>query len=119
MDNGIQSSYRYFTECHCPQAVMEKQPCVYILASRRNGTLYIGVTSDLVKRAWEHKNDVVEGFTKKYGVHKLVWFELHETMESAIHGEKKLKEWKRTWKLKLIEGSNPDWRDLYDDIAVG
>jgi putative endonuclease len=96
---------------------MEKKPCVYILASKRNGTLYIGVTSNLAKRVWEHKNDVVEGFTKEYGVHTLVWFELHETMESAIQGEKTLKEWKRKWKLDLIESNNPDWRDLYNDIA--
>ena len=93
-----------------------KDPCVYILASRRNGTLYAGVTSDLVKRIWEHKSDLVDGFTKRYGVHVLVWFEVHETMVSAIAKEKAIKEWKRTWKLKLIEGSNPDWRDLYPDL---
>ena len=95
---------------------MSKIPCVYILASRRNGTLYAGVTSDLVKRIWEHKSDLVDGFTKRYGVHVLVWFEVHETMVSAIAKEKAIKEWKRTWKLKLIEGSNPDWRDLYPDL---
>ena len=93
-----------------------KQPCVYVLASARYGTLYIGVTSDLVKRTWEHKNDVVEGFTKKYGVHDLVWFEQHETMESAILREKALEAWKRGWKLNLIESMNPEWRDLYADI---
>ena len=92
------------------------QPCVYILASRRNGTLYVGVTSNLVKRIWEHKNNVVQGFTQKYGVHMLVWFELHETMESAIRREKAIKEWKRDWKLKLIEQQNPAWRDLYSEI---
>ena len=96
---------------------MEKQPCVYILASDRNGTLYVGVTSDLPKRIWEHKNDVVEGFTKKHGVHSLVWFKPHETMEFAIAAEKKIKKWKRKWKLDLIEAENPDWRDLYDDIV--
>ena len=96
---------------------MGKKPCVYILVIKRNGTLYIGVTSDLVKRVWEHKNDVVEGFTKKYGVHKLVWFEPHETMDSAIQGEKTLKGWRRKWKLELIEGKNPDWRDIYDYIT--
>jgi putative endonuclease len=95
---------------------MFKQPAVYILASARNGTLYIGVTSDLVKRIWEHKNDLVEGFTKQYKVHNLVWFELLENMSSAIEREKNIKEWKRAWKLSLIEKSNPDWRDLYDDI---
>ena len=87
-----------------------------MLASKRNGTLYIGVTSDLVKRVWEHKNNIVEGFTKRYGVHQLVWYEFHETMESAIIREKRLKDWKRKWKLALIEGGNPDWRDLYDKL---
>ena len=90
-----------------------KQPAVYILASKRNGTLYIGVTSDLVKRIWEHKNNIVEGFTKRYCVHQLVWYELHESMESAIVREKRLKEWKRKWKLELIESTNPNWHDLY------
>ncbi|HRT27770.1 MAG TPA: GIY-YIG nuclease family protein [Syntrophales bacterium] len=96
---------------------MNKQPAVYILASKRNGTLYIGVTSDLLKRIWEHRNDMVEGFTRRYGVHRLVWYEVHESMESAIEREKRLKEWKRKWKLELIERSNPDWRDLYDMIV--
>ena len=95
---------------------MSKQPAVYILASKRNGTLYIGVTSNLVKRIWEHKNNFVEGFTEKYGVHQLVWYELHATMESAIGREKRLKDWKRSWKLKLIEDINPEWRDLYETI---
>ena len=94
-----------------------KQPCVYILASKRNGTLYVGVTSDLIKRVWEHKQDFVEGFTKKYGVHSLAWYELHVDMLSAIAREKALKEWKRAWKLTLIEKNNPLWRDLYDDLA--
>ena len=96
---------------------MPKQPCVYILASCRNGTLYVGVTSDLVKRIWEHKNDVVKGFTERYRVHTLVWFEQHDTMESAIAREKAIKEWKRRWKLELIERQNPEWRDLYAEIA--
>jgi len=90
---------------------------VYIVASKRNGTLYIGVTSDLVKRIWEHKNNLVEGFTKRYGVHNLVWYELHESMQSAIDREKKLKEWRRAWKLELIEKSNPDWEDLYGTLV--
>ena len=94
-----------------------KQPCVYILASRKNGTLYIGVTSDLVQRIWQHKNDQVDGFSKKYGVHSLVWFELHATMESAISREKAIKEWQRAWKIELIESTNPHWRDLYDEIV--
>ena len=93
---------------------MRRQPAVYILASKRNGTLYIGVTSDLAKRVWQHKNDVVDGFTKRYSVHQLVWYELHETMESAIEREKTLKNWKRVWKLELIENSNPIWQDLYE-----
>lgn len=93
------------------------QPAVYILASERNGTLYIGVTSDLVKRVWAHKNNLVEGFTKRYNVHHLVWYELHESMNSSIEREKKMKEWKRAWKIKLIEENNPNWNDLYDSIA--
>ncbi len=96
---------------------MNKQPAVYILASKRDGTLYIGVTSDLVKRVWEHKNDVVEGFTKKYGVHDLVYFEMHGDMESAITREKQLKKWNRAWKIELIGKNNPTWRDLWSDIA--
>jgi putative endonuclease len=92
---------------------VSKQPAVYILASKRNGTLYIGVTSDLIKRTWEHKNNLVEGFTKRYGVHQLVWYELHESMESAILREKRLKEWKRKWKQELIEITNPHWQDLF------
>ena len=94
-----------------------KQPCVYILASRRNGTLYIGVTSNLLQRVWQHKNDFVDGFTKRYGVHTLVWYKSHETMGSAIMREKAIKEWNRAWKLKEIEKANPRWRDLYDDLA--
>jgi len=96
---------------------MSKQPCVYLLASGRNGTLYVGVTSNLVKRVWEHKNHVVEGFTKKYQVDCLVWYEVHQTMESAIQREKAIKEWQRAWKLKLIEEYNPDWKDLYDAVC--
>jgi putative endonuclease len=95
---------------------MERQPCVYMMASQRNGTLYIGVTSNLIKRIWEHKTNVVEGFTKKYGVHTLVWYGIHETMDSAIQKEKTLKKWRREWKIELIESSNPDWHDLYETI---
>ena len=94
-----------------------KQPCVSILASKRNGTLYVGVTSDLVQRVWQHKNDFVEGFTRRYAVHTLVWVEAHESMESAIAREKAIKKWKRVWKLELIEKGNPIWRDLYDEIV--
>ncbi|HEX5392908.1 MAG TPA: GIY-YIG nuclease family protein [Rhodocyclaceae bacterium] len=93
-----------------------KQPCVYILSSCKNGTLYVGVTSDLVQRVWQHKNDLAEGFTKKYGVHTLVWYEQHEIMESAIAREKAIKEWKRAWKLELIERNNPQWVDLYEGV---
>ena len=96
---------------------MDKQPAVYILASKRNGALYTGVTSDLAKRVWEHKIDLVEGFTKRYRIHSLVWYELHENMESAIVREKRIKEWKREWKLQLIESVNPDWQDLYHSIV--
>jgi len=96
---------------------MGKQPAVYLLASKRNGTLYIGVTSDLTKRVWEHKSDLVEGFTKRYRLHRLVWYETHETMESAIKREKAIKEWKRDWKLELIERTNPEWDDLYHTIV--
>ena len=93
-----------------------KQPCVYLLASRRNGTLYVGVTSNLIKRVWEHKNHVVAGFTDKYRVDRLVWYEPHPTMESAIRREKAIKEWKRAWKLALIEKINPGWDDLYEGL---
>jgi putative endonuclease len=96
---------------------MTKQPAVYILANKRNGTLYIGVTSNLVKRIWEHKNNLAEGFTKKYKIHRLVWYELHDTMESAITREKRLKDWKRKWKLALIEKDNPEWQDQYQSIS--
>jgi putative endonuclease len=90
---------------------------VYILASKRNGTLYVGVTNDLVRRVWEHKNDFVEGFTKKYGVHLLVYFEQAASPDAAIEREKQLKKWNRSWKLELIEKENPEWRDLYADIV--
>ena len=95
-----------------------KNPCVYILASRRNGTLYVGVTSDLVGRVWQHKHDCVPGFSERHGVHHLVWFEMHATMESAIDREKAIKKWNRAWKLRLIEAGNPEWRDLYAEIVV-
>ena len=96
---------------------MSKQPAVYILANRRNGTLYIGVTSNLQKCAWEHKNDFAQGFTKRYGVQRLVYFELYEDMMSAIRREKQMKKWNRAWKLELIEKQNPAWRDLWEEIV--
>ena len=92
------------------------QPAVYILASERNGTLYIGVTSNLVQRIWQHKNDVVEGFTEKYGVHSLVYFELLDDMPNAITREKQMKKWNRAWKLSLIEKQNPTWQDLWPTL---
>jgi putative endonuclease len=94
-----------------------KQPAVYILASGRNGTLYAGVTSDLVGRTWQHKEHVVEGFTRNYDVTMLVWYELHGTMESAITREKQIMAWKRNWKIRMIEEMNPYWIDLWADIA--
>jgi putative endonuclease len=98
---------------------MHKQPAVYVLASKRNGTLYIGVTGDLPKRVWEHKNDLVDGFTKRYSVHDLVYYELHKNMVDAIQREKQIKKWNRGWKLELIEKKNPLWNDLWDEIAEG
>ena len=89
---------------------------VYILASKRNGTLYVGVTNDLANRTWQHKNDVIEGFTKRYGVHRLVWFEEHGDVHEAIAREKQIKGWNRDWKIRLIEKQNPEWTDLYSQI---
>lgn len=95
-----------------------KQPTVYILASQRNGTLYIGVTSNLVQRVYQHREILADGFSKQYGVKMLVWFEQHDTMESAIAREKAMKKWHRQWKINLIETHNPEWRDLWDDIIA-
>jgi len=89
---------------------------IYILASKKNGTLYTGITSDLIKRIYEHKNDLVEGFTHKYTVHNLVYFEVTESIESAIMREKQLKKWNRDWKIRLIEKNNPAWNDLYPEL---
>lgn len=93
------------------------QSYVYMMASERNGTLYIGVTSNLLQRVWQHKNNVVEGFTQKYQVHLLVWYETHNDIESAIGREKALKKWNRIWKLRLIEQFNPEWQDLYYQLT--
>ena len=93
-----------------------KSPCVYILASKPYGTLYIGVTSDLRKRIWQHKNNLANGFSHKYEVHRLVWFELYESMYTAVEREKNLKNWKRDWKINLIEQQNPHWNDLYPGL---
>ena len=93
-----------------------KQPAVYLLASHRNGTLYVGVTSDLVRRIWQHRTHAAEGFTDKYGVTQLMWYEQHDTMESAIRREKSIKKWNRAWKINLIEKANPQWQDLWPEI---
>ena len=92
------------------------QPAVYILASERNGTLYTGVSSDLVKRIWQHKNHQAVGFTTRYNIHLLVYFELHADMLAAITREKQIKKWNRAWKIRLIESLNPEWRDLWNEI---
>ncbi len=97
---------------------MDKSSYVYILASGPYGALYIGVTSNLVKRVWEHRESVVNGFSKQYGVKQLVWFEVHSEIVQAITREKQIKKWNRNWKVNLIQASNPDWRDLYDEIAI-
>ena len=94
-----------------------REPCVYILASKANGTLCVGVTSNLIERVWQHKKDVLERFTKLYSVHSLVWYEQHGTMEGAINREKAIKKWKRAWKVRLIEKSNPQWADLYAGLV--
>jgi len=97
--------------------IMGTTPCVYILASQKNGTLYVGVTRNLVKRCWEHKENLVEGFTKRYDIHDLVFYKLHETMMDAIQREKQIKKWRRAWKLSLIEEQNPNWCDLWSEIV--
>ena len=95
----------------------EKRPCVDILASKRNGTLYVGVTRDIARRAWQHRSNAVGGFVRDYGVHRLVVVEFHETMADAILREKRIKKWRRTWKLELIERHNRQWRDLYEELG--
>ena len=95
---------------------MDKQPATYILASRRNGTLYIGVTSDLISRVFQHREHVVMGFTSKYNVTRLVWYELHGTMDEAILREKRIKKWNREWKARLVEERNPYWNDLWVEL---
>lgn len=90
---------------------------VYILCNKKNGTLYAGVTSNLIKRVYEHKNNMADGFTKKYDVHRLAWYEVHESAESAITRERQIKKWERSWKIELIQGQNPEWKDLYEDIC--
>ena len=97
--------------------MVERHPAVYLLASARNGTLYVGVTSDLRQRVWQHRNDLVDGFSKRYGVHRLVYFEQHVDMHEAILREKQIKKWNRAWKVQLIERANPDWNDLWEQIV--
>jgi putative endonuclease len=97
---------------------MKKNFYVYILASRRRGTLYVGVTSDLIKRVYEHKSGLVDGFTRQYRVHRLVYYEIAENAEVALTRERQIKKWNRVWKLKLIEERNPEWKDLYDSLSI-
>ena len=94
-----------------------QQYYVYILASKKNGTIYVGVTGDLIKRIYGHKQNLIDGFTKKYDVHDLVYYEVHKEIEEAITREKQIKKWNRKWKLRLIEENNPTWMDLYDEVA--
>ena len=96
---------------------MDTESFVYILASTRNGTLYVGSTHDLIRRVWEHKIDAVEGFTARYSVHLLVYFEIHQNYATALARERQMKKWKRAWKISLIESNNPGWRDLYPEIT--
>ncbi len=95
---------------------MERNPCVYIISNKPHGTLYIGVTSNLSGRIWQHKNKVCKGFTEKYNLQYLVWYEVHNDMQSAISREKQLKNWRRDWKLELVNQFNPEWKDLYKEI---
>ena len=97
--------------------MVEKRPCVYILASQRNGTLYVGVTSDLARRVWQHRSNAVGSFVRDYSVYRLVFAEFHERMADAILREKRIKKWRRAWKLELIERDNPQWRDLYNELV--
>jgi len=94
-----------------------KRPCVYILTNKRNGTLYVGVTSDIARRVWEHASGTIDGFTKRYSIHSLVYAEFHETMPDAILREKRIKKWRGAWKIELIERGNPQWRDLNDEVG--
>jgi putative endonuclease len=98
--------------------MIARRPCVYIPASRRNGTLYIGVTADLSRRVWQHRSGAVGGFVRDYGVYRLVFAEFDDTMAEAILREKRLKKWRRAWKIELIESQNPQWRDSYDELTA-
>jgi putative endonuclease len=112
---------QYHGSIHVPRIFKEEEmdcesPCVYLLASKPHGVLYIGVTSDLKYRIWQHKQKLVDGFSKKYNADRLVWYEQHVDIYTAITREKQIKKWNRDWKIELIESSNPDWTDLYLDI---
>ncbi|MCL6739908.1 GIY-YIG nuclease family protein [Sphingomonas sp. RB56-2] len=96
---------------------MERQPCVYLLARASHSTFYTGVTSDLIGRIWQHRTEATKGFTARYGIKRLVWFEVHKTMESAILREKQIKRWRRQWKYDLVNADNPTWRDLAEDFG--
>jgi putative endonuclease len=98
--------------------VSELRAYVYVLCNRPYGTLYVGVTSDLAKRVWQHKEHLVAGFTARHGIARLVWYECHESIEEAITREKQIKEWHRDWKVNLVQTMNPDWRDLYDELTA-
>ena len=108
------SNMSFLAKTRNPGVTIMKTYYVYILASKRNGTLYIGVTNDLIKRVYEHKNNLIEGFTNKYKVHRLVYYETTSEITSALHREKQLKKWKRAWKIELIEKNNPQWKNLYE-----
>jgi putative endonuclease len=113
----IIDSHHRLIDLEWDDTAMDQSSYVYILASEPYGILYIGVTSNLLKRVWQHREGVVEGFTKQYGVKQLVWYEIHTEIVQAITREKQIKRWSRNWKVNLIQESNPDWRDLYDEIA--
>lgn len=97
---------------------MARPGYLYLMASGRNGTLYLGVTSDLLARVWQHRNEVVESFTKKYGCHRLVWYDAFAGIQQARHRELQMKKWKRAWKVELIERDNPQWLDLFDRLSL-
>ncbi len=115
-DDEWERRYRIRQPIGLEDEAVEKFPAVYIMASKKNGTLYTGVTSDLVGRVWEHKNNVFKGFSRRHNIKLLAWYEFHQTMPDAIEREKNIKEWKRLWKVKLIDEFNPQWNDLYEHL---
>ena len=114
---SLHSEFRISCSCHCERLGMERHPAVYILTNRFEGTLYVGVTSNLPARVWQHRQRLADGFANRYGLHRLVWFEMHDSMYAAITREKQIKEWRRAWKLELINTANPEWRDLWGQIC--